>query len=146
VASWLLLVPLALATLLGVPGSWLSIIVEQLAPGRAGHMVYIAAAILVLALVYTAVLIDPTEVAEKLKRFGGNIPGIEPGERTAEHVDNVLSRTALLGAVYLAFICLIPEMLIAYAQVPFYFGGIPALIVVSTVLDIDQQIRVEALA
>jgi len=145
-ASWLPLVPLTLVSLLGAQGSWLSVLVEQLGPGRVWHMIFIVAAIVLLALVYTAFLFDPTEVAEKLKQYGGNIPGIEPGEPTAEHVDNLLSRTAVVGAVYLAFVCLIPEMLIAYAQVPFYFGGVPALIVVSTVLDIDQQIRVEALA
>jgi preprotein translocase subunit SecY len=146
VASLLLQVPLAFVGLFGASGSWLSGVVEQLGPGRTWHMICSAAAIVILALVYTAFLFDPAEVAEKLKRQGGAIPGIEPGEPTAEHVDSVLSRTAILGAVYLAFICLIPEMLIAYAQVPIYFGGVPALIVVSTVLDIDQQIRVEALA
>ena len=68
---------------------------------------------------------------------------MEPGEASAEHVDFVVSRTAILGAVYLAFVCLIPELLIAYAQVPFYFGGVSALIVVCAVLDIDRQIRGE---
>jgi preprotein translocase subunit SecY len=145
-SSWLLLVPLTFVGLLGGPG-WLSTAVEQLlGPGRGWHMIYSFAAIIFLALVYTAFLLSPTDVAEKLKQYGGNIPGIEPGEPTAKLVDNVLSRTALLGAVYLAFICLIPEMLTAYAQVPIYLGGVPALIVVATVLDIGQQIRVEALA
>jgi preprotein translocase subunit SecY len=145
-SSWLLLVPLTLVGLLGGPG-WLSTATEQLlGPGRGWHMIYSFAAIIFLALIYTAFLLSPAEVAEKLKQYGGGVPGIEPGEPTAALVDNVLSRTALLGAVYLAFICLIPEMLTAYAQVPIYLGGVPALIVVSTVLDIGQQIRVEALA
>jgi preprotein translocase subunit SecY len=145
-SSWLLFVPLTFVGMLGGP-SWLSTVIEQLlGPGRGWHMIYSFAAIVFLAVVYTAFLLSPAEVAEKLKQYGGGIPGIEPGERTAALVDSVLSRTALLGAVYLAFICLIPEMLTAYAQVPIYLGGVPALIVVATVLDIGQQVRVEALA
>jgi preprotein translocase subunit SecY len=145
-ASWLLYPPLVLATLVGDQDSWLGGIIEQFAHGRPAYMIYTVLAVVILALLYTAFILDPVEVTEKLKRYGGRIPGIEPGEPTAEHVDRVLSRTALLGAIYLAFVCLIPELLIAHAPVPFYFGGVPALIVVSTVLDIDQQIRVEALA
>jgi preprotein translocase subunit SecY len=111
-----------------------------------GFAIFFAVATVLLALIYTALILDPEETAKKLERFGGSILGVESGEATAEHIDFILSRTALLGGVYLAFVCLIPDMLIAYAQVPFYFGGTAALIVVSTVLDIDQQIRVEGLA
>jgi preprotein translocase subunit SecY len=76
-----------------------------------------------------------------LEKRGGVIPGIAPGEATAEHVDTAISRTTMLGAVYLALVCLIPEMLIAYARVPFYLGGTSLLIVVCTVLDLDAQLK-----
>ena len=69
------------------------------------------------------------------------IPGIDPGAATADHIDQVLSRTAILGAVYLALVCLLPEILIAYARIPIYLGGVPALIVVCTVLDIRHQVQ-----
>jgi len=146
VASWLLGVLRTLASLFGVPGSWLAAAAEQLRIGRVGFAIFFVVATVLLALIYTALILDPEETAKKLERFGGSILGVESGEATAEHIDFILSRTALLGGVYLAFVCLIPDMLIAYAQVPFYFGGTAALIVVSTVLDIDQQIRVEGLA
>jgi preprotein translocase subunit SecY len=141
---------LALGALIGVQSSRLRGIAEEFGSGRPAYMIYLAVAIIILALIYTAFILDPSEIATKLKRFGGSIPGVEAGDATAEHIDSILSRTAIYGAVYLAFICLVPEMLSAYAQlagVPFFhFGGVPALIVVSTVLDIDQQIRIEALA
>jgi preprotein translocase subunit SecY len=149
VASWLLYPPLVIGSLVGGQGSWLGEIAEQFRSGRPVYIIYLAAATIILALVYTAFILDPGEIATKLKRFGGSIPGVEAGDAAAEHIDSILSRTAIFGGVYLAFICLVPEMLSAYAQlaeVPFYFGGIPALIVVSTVLDIDRQIRVETLA
>jgi preprotein translocase subunit SecY len=150
VGALLLDLPLRLGAVIGGQGTWLRPIAEQFGSGRPAYMIYLAVAIVVLALIYTAFILDPGEIATKLKRFGGSIPGVEAGDATAEHIDSILSRTAIYGAAYLAFICLVPELLSAYAQlagVPFFhFGGVPALIVVSTVLDIDQQIRVEALA
>ena len=86
-------------------------------------------------------LIDPDAVAEKLKRWGGVIPGIDPAAATADHIDHVLSRTTILGAVYLALVSLVPEILISYAGIPIYLGGVPALIVVCTVLDIRHQVQ-----
>jgi preprotein translocase subunit SecY len=145
VATWLYGEVWTLAQLFVAPGSWVAAIAEQLGHGRIGYAIFIVLATVLLALIYTALILDPRETAQKLERFGGSISGVGSGEATAEHIDFILSRTALVGAIYLAFICLIPEMLIAYAQVPFYFGGVPALIVVSTVLDIDQQIRVDGL-
>ena len=75
------------------------------------------------AFFYTAIVFNPTETADNLKKHGGFIPGIRPGERTAEYIDYVLSRITVVGARYLAIVCLIPEILISYAAVPFYFGG-----------------------
>ena len=82
-----------------------------------------------------------TETADNLKKHGGFIPGIRPGERTAEYIDYVLSRITVVGALYLAIVCLIPEILISYAAVPFYFGGTSLLIVVSVTMDTVAQIQ-----
>src|ERR1700694_311359 len=88
-----------------------------------------------------AIVFNPTETADNLKKHGGFIPGIRPGERTAEYIDYVLSRITVLGAIYLAIVCLIPEILISYASVPFYFGGTSLLIVVSVTMDTVAQVQ-----
>ena len=93
------------------------------------------------AFFYTAIVFNPTETADNLKKHGGFIPGIRPGERTAEYIDYVLSRITVLGALYLAIVCLIPEILISYASVPFYFGGTSLLIVVSVTMDTVAQVQ-----
>jgi preprotein translocase subunit SecY len=140
VAPWPLSILLLIAYIADSDGSgWLSSIVEQLGRGQPGFILYIGIAIVVFALFYVALLIDPDAVAEKLKRWRGVIPGIDPGAATADHIDQVLSRTTILGAVYLALVCLVPEILIAYARIPIYLGGVPVLIVVCTVLDIHHQ-------
>ena len=86
-------------------------------------------------------MFNPTETADNLKKHGGFIPGIRPGERTAEYIDYVLSRITVIGALYLAIVCLMPEILISYAAVPFYFGGTSLLIVVSVTMDTVAQIQ-----
>ena len=93
------------------------------------------------AFFYTAIVFNPTETADNLKKHGGFIPGIRPGERTAEYIDYVLSRITVIGAAYLAIVCLIPEILISYAAVPFYFGGTSLLIVVSVTMDTVAQVQ-----
>jgi preprotein translocase subunit SecY len=140
VAAWLLSILLPIAYMADGSG-WLSSIVKQLGHGQPGFILYTGIAIVVFALFYVALLIDPDAVAEKLKRWRGVIPGIDPGAATVDHIDQVLSRTAILGAVYLALVCLLPEILIAYARIPIYLGGVPALIVVCTVLDIHHQVQ-----
>jgi preprotein translocase subunit SecY len=84
---------------------------------------------------------NPTETADNLKKHGGFIPGIRPGERTAEYIDYVLSRITVVGAIYLAAVCLVPEILISYAAVPFYLGGTSLLIVVSVTMDTVAQVQ-----
>ena len=101
----------------------------------------ISALIVFFAFFYTAIVFNPTETADNLKKHGGFIPGIRPGERTAEYIDYVLSRITVIGARYLAIVCLIPEILISYAAVPFYFGGTSLLIVVSVTMDTVAQIQ-----
>ncbi|MEM1020906.1 MAG: preprotein translocase subunit SecY, partial [Pseudomonadota bacterium] len=89
----------------------------------------------------TAVVFNPEETADNLKKYGGFIPGIRPGKRTAEYLDFVLTRITVVGAIYLAVICVIPEILISRYSVPFYFGGTSLLIVVSVTMDTVSQIQ-----
>jgi len=122
------------------PG-WLTTITTQLAHGRPLFLALYVALIVFVAFFYTAIVFNPTETADNLKKHGGFIPGIRPGERTAEYIDYVLSRITVIGAAYLAVVCLFPEMLIAYAAVPFYFGGTSLLIVVSVTMDTVAQVQ-----
>ena len=105
-----------------------------------------SALIVFFAFFYTAIVFNPTETADNLKKHGGFIPGIRPGERTAEYIDYVLSRITVIGAAYLAIVCIIPEILISYAAVPFYFGGTSLLIVVSVTMDTVAQVQGHLLA
>jgi preprotein translocase subunit SecY len=138
----LLLLPTTVANFNAGKGpDWLSLITTQLGHGRPLFMVLYIALIIFFAFFYTAVVFNPTETAENLKKHGGFLPGIRPGERTAEYIDYVLTRITVVGAAYLAIVCLIPEMLITYAAVPFYFGGTSLLIVVSVTMDTVAQIQ-----
>jgi preprotein translocase subunit SecY len=141
-ASSLLLLPTTVVSFNAGQGpEWLSIITTQLAHGRPLYLFLYLALIVFFAFFYTAIVFNPTETAENLKKHGGFIPGIRPGERTAEYIDYVLSRITVIGAAYLAIVCLIPEILISYAAVPFYFGGTSLLIVVSVTMDTVAQIQ-----
>ena len=95
---------------------------------------------------YTAIVFNPTDTADNLKRQGGFIPGIRPGERTAEYIDYVLTRITVAGALYLIIICLLPEFLISATGVPFYLGGTSLLIVVSVTMDTVAQVQGHLLA
>ena len=97
--------------------------------------------IVFFAFFYTAIVFNPQETADNLKKHGGFVPGIRPGERTAQYIDKILMRITVLGAAYLALICLLPEILISYAALPFYFGGTSLLIVVSVTMDTVAQIH-----
>jgi preprotein translocase subunit SecY len=142
VASWLLAQALAISNLAAGQGpGWWDAIANPLQHRGPIYMIVFALAIVLCALFYTAFVLNPERVARDLEKRGGVIPGIAPGEATAEHVDTAISRTTMLGAAYLALVCLIPEMLIAYARVPFYLGGTALLIVVCTVLDLDAQLK-----
>jgi preprotein translocase subunit SecY len=141
-ASSLLLLPTTVANLnAGQGGEWMTIITTQLGHGRPLFLILYVALIVFFAFFYTAIVLNPTETADNLKKHGGFIPGIRPGERTAEYIDYVLSRITVVGAAYLAVVCLIPEILIAYASVPFYFGGTSLLIVVSVTMDTVAQVQ-----
>jgi len=141
-ASSLLLLPATVANFNAGQGpDWLNFITTQLGHGRPLFMFMYIGLIVFFAFFYTAVVFNPTETADNLKKHGGFIPGIRPGERTAEYIDYVLSRITVIGAGYLAIVCMIPEMLISYAAVPFYFGGTSLLIVVSVTMDTVAQIQ-----
>jgi preprotein translocase subunit SecY len=141
-ASSLLLLPTTVANFNAGQGpEWLTIVTTQLGHGRPLFLILYIALIVFFAFFYTAIVFNPTETADNLKKHGGFIPGIRPGERTAEYIDYVLSRITVVGAGYLAIVCLIPELLISYAAVPFYFGGTSLLIVVSVTMDTVAQIQ-----
>jgi preprotein translocase subunit SecY len=141
-ASSLLLLPTTVANFnAGQIPDWLAVITAQLGHGRPLFLVLYVALIVFFAFFYTAIVFNPTETAENLKKHGGFIPGIRPGERTAEYIDYVLSRITVIGACYLAIVCVLPEILISYAAVPFYFGGTSLLIVVSVTMDTVAQIQ-----
>ncbi|WP_181705236.1 preprotein translocase subunit SecY [Chthonobacter rhizosphaerae] len=146
-ASSLLLVPATLAGFAGAgePG-WLQTTTTLLGHGQPLYMALYAAMIVFFAFFYTAIVFNPTETAENLKKHGGFIPGIRPGERTAQHIDYVLTRITVLGAAYLVVVCLLPEFLISSTGVPFYFGGTSLLIVVSVTMDTVAQIQGHLLA
>ena len=142
-ASSLLLLPTTIANFTQSSGAtgWLATVTQLLGHGRPLYMLTYVALIVFFAFFYTAIVFNPVETADNLKKHGGFIPGIRPGERTAQFIDQVLMRITVIGAAYLALICLIPEMLISYAAMPFYFGGTSLLIVVSVTMDTVAQIH-----
>ena len=100
-----------------------------------------SALIIFFCFFYTALVFNPDDVAENLKRSGAFIPGIRPGKQTSKYIDNVLTRLTLFGAMYITLICLLPQFLVVYANVPFYLGGTSMLIVVVVVMDFMAQIQ-----
>jgi preprotein translocase subunit SecY len=141
-ASSLLLVPTTVANFSQASGpEWITYITTLLGHGRPLFMFLYVALIVFFAFFYTAIVFNPVETADNLKKHGGFIPGIRPGERTAEYIDYVLTRITVIGAGYLAIVCLLPELLVSYAAVPFYFGGTSLLIVVSVTMDTVAQVQ-----
>ena len=142
-ASSLLLLPATLAGFSGttdLPG-WATTMLALLGHGQPLYMAFYAVMIGFFAFFYTAVVFNPKDTADNLKNHGGFIPGIRPGERTAEYIDFVLTRITTVGAIYLIFVCLLPEVLIAQTGIPFYLGGTSLLIVVSVTLDTVAQVQ-----
>jgi preprotein translocase subunit SecY len=142
-ASSLLLLPTTIASFSQTQGGtgFLAMLTTYLGHGRPLYMVVYVALIVFFAFFYTAIVFNPNETAENLKKHGGFLPGIRPGERTAQFIDSVLVKITVLGAAYLAIICLLPEILISYAALPFYFGGTSLLIVVSVTMDTVAQVH-----
>jgi preprotein translocase subunit SecY len=141
-ASSLLLLPATVANLFANKGpDWVQWITTQLGHGRPLFLLMYLLLIVFFAFFYTAIVFNPTETADNLKKHGGYIPGYRPGERTAEYIDYVLSRVTVVGAIYLAIVCLMPEVLNLYLSVDFYFGGTSLLIVVSVTMDTVAQVQ-----
>jgi preprotein translocase subunit SecY len=142
-ASSLLLLPTTVANFYQTQGTdnVFATISAYFGHGRPLYMIAYVGLIVFFAFFYTAIVFNTTETADNLKKHGGFLLGIRPGERTAKEIDTVLMRVTVLGAAYLAVICLLPEMLISYANLPFYFGGTSLLIVVSVTMDTVAQIH-----
>jgi preprotein translocase subunit SecY len=146
-ASSLLLLPITVANFTQGQGpDWLNRITALLGHGQPLFLVLYALLILFFAFFYTSIMFNPKDTADNLKKYGGFIPGIRPGERTAEYIDYVLTRITVLGGLYLVLVCLLPEFLIGYAAMPFYFGGTSLLIVVSVTMDTVAQVQGHLLA
>ncbi len=146
-ASSLLLLPITVAGFSQGGGpEWLNAIVAALGHGQPLYLLTYVLLIVFFAFFYTSIVLNPQETADNLRKYGGFLPGIRPGAKTAEYIDYVLTRITVVGALYLAAVCVLPEMLISYAAVPFYFGGTSLLIAVSVTMDTVAQIQGHLLA
>ncbi len=120
---------------------WLQDLSTTLSPGQPIYVMFYAAAIIFFCFFYTALVFNSRETADNLKKSGAFIPGIRPGEQTAKYIDGVMTRLTLIGALYITAVCLLPEFLILYWNVPFYFGGTSLLIIVVVVMDFMAQMQ-----
>jgi preprotein translocase subunit SecY len=145
-ASSLLLLPATAAGFSGTAPGWLGSITAFLGHGQPAYMLAYVSLIVFFSFFYTAIVVNPNDTADNLKRHGGFVPGIRPGKNTAEYLDQVLTRLTVVGSAYLAAVCLLPEILISRYSVPFYFGGTSLLIVVSVTMDTVAQIHSHLLA
>jgi len=142
-ASSLILFPATLASWGGTSESmaWLQTVAAKLSPGQPIYIFLYASLIIFFCFFYTALVFNSRETADNLKKSGGFIPGIRPGVQTAEYIDKVLTRLTFWGAIYITAVCLLPEFMILYAQVPFYFGGTSLLIIVVVTMDFMAQLQ-----
>ena len=142
-ASSIILFPATLGSWFGQSEGmrWLQDFASSLSPGQPLYVMLYAGFIVFFCFFYTAIVFDPRETAENLKKSGAFIPGMRPGEQTAQYLDNVLTKLTLAGAIYITFVCLLPEFLILKFNVPFYFGGTSLLIIVVVVMDFMSQVQ-----
>lgn len=138
-ASSIIMFPATVAGFIVVP--WVQSFARQLAPGTVVYTLLYVGMIFFFSYFYTAVIFNPVDIADNIKKYGGYIPGIRPGQKTSEYIYRVLTRLTFVGAIYLAVICVLPELLITRFNVPFYFGGTSLLIVVGVALDTVSQIE-----
>src|SRR5436853_2242149 len=142
-ASSLILFP---ATVLGWFGShegliWLRDVAGTLTPGQPIYVVLYAALIIFFCYFYTALVFNPKETADNLKKSGAFVPGIRPGEQTGRYIERIMLRLTLTGSLYVTLVCLLPELLIVWKSVPFYFGGTSLLIIVVVTMDFMAQVQ-----
>ncbi|QSA95944.1 preprotein translocase subunit SecY [Methylococcus sp. EFPC2] len=142
-ASSIILFPATLAGWFGNSANmgWLQDVATTLSPGQPLYVIFYAAAIVFFCFFYAALVFNSTETAENLKKSGAFIPGVRPGQNTASYIDGVMTRLTLAGAIYITLVCLLPEFLIVYWNVPFYFGGTSLLIIVVVVMDFMTQMQ-----
>lgn len=148
-ASALLLLPLTVAGFNAAGGGgpqWLYDISAVLGRGQPVYMLLYVSLIVFFAFFYTAIVFNPEETAENLRKYGGYVPGIRPGKNTADYIDYILTRLTTVGAFYLSVVCLLPEILISQYSVPFYFGGTSLLIVVTVTMDTVSQVQSHLIA
>ena len=138
-ASSIIMFPATIANFIDHP--WMKAISSQLAPGSLLYEMVYVGFIFFFCYFYTAVTFNPTDVADNMRKYGGYIPGIRPGKKTAEFVDRVLTRITFTGAIYVSAVCVLPSVLVTKFNVPFYFGGTALLIVVGVALDTVGQIE-----
>ena len=142
-ASSLILFPATIGSWFGQSESmgWLKDIATSLSPGQPVYVLLYASAIMFFCFFYTALMFNPKETAENLKKSGAFVPGIRPGEQTAKYIDGVMTRLTLVGALYVTLVCLLPEFMIVKWNVPFYFGGTSLLIIVVVCMDFVAQVQ-----
>ncbi len=146
-ASSILLMPITLAQFSAAGGpEWLTTVTALLGRGQPTYLLIYAGLIAFFAFFYTAVVFNPQETADNLKKYGGFVPGIRPGKNTADYLDYVLTRLTVVGSIYLVAVAILPELLIARFSVPFFFGGTSLLIVVTVTMDTVAQVQSHLLA
>lgn len=138
-ASSIIMFPATIAGFIQIP--WVQGIARQLSPGTVMHSMLYVGMIIFFSYFYTAVVFNPVDVSDNLKKHGGFIPGIRPGQKTSDYIYRVLSRLTFVGGIYLSAVCILPEILIYRFRIPFYFGGTSLLIVVGVALDTVSQIE-----
>jgi preprotein translocase subunit SecY len=142
-ASSILIFPATIAQFIEHP--YARMVSDLLVPGTLVYDVVYVGLIIFFCYFYTAVTFNPTDVADNMKKYGGYVPGIRPGQRTAEYIDRILTRLTLSGAIYVSLVCILPTLLIRQVNVPFYFGGTALLIVVGVALDTVAQMETHLL-
>ncbi len=138
-ASSIIMFPATIAQFIDHP--WMTTISANLTPATLIYSLVFIGAVFFFCYFYTAIIFNPVDVADNMKKHGGFVPGIRPGGRTSEYIDKILSRITFCGAIYLSLICVLPDYLIRYMNIPFYFGGTSLLIVVGVSMDTMQQIE-----
>jgi preprotein translocase subunit SecY len=143
-ASSLLMLPTTAAGFIGMGSNaplWLQQLTGAIGYGQPLHLALYGIGIMFFAFYYTSVVFNPEETADNLRKYGGFLPGIRPGKKTAEYLDYVLTRLTAIGAIYITIVCLLPELLISYYKVPFYLGGTSIMIVISVTMDTIAQVQ-----
>ena len=138
-ASSIIMFPATIANFIQIP--WMKTVADAVAPGKLVYSLLYVGFIVFFCYFYTAVVFNPVDAADNMKKYGGFIPGIRPGKRTADYIDRVLSRITFGGAIYVSAVCVLPTILIQKFNVPFYFGGTALLIVVGVAIDTVAQIE-----